>query len=139
MASIYAKERSSLSIPRAALSFPPRLLKLFLSRLLFQYFLFDVNLGSLYIVSGTTLCFFSIAFLIFEWVQSFSTGIPRTTGTVMLGVLPFLMGFQLLLNALLYDVQFGPKSARELLPRSEREIAGGSRGAKALIGGPKTS
>ncbi len=35
----------------------------------------------------------------------------------MLGVLPFLMGFQLVFNALLYDVQFGPKSTRELRGR----------------------
>jgi hypothetical protein len=33
----------------------------------------------------------------------------------MLGVLPFLMGFQLILNALLFDVQFSARSSREML------------------------
>ena len=47
---------------------------------------------------------FGGAFAAFEWTQTILTGIPRTTGTVMLAVLPFLMGFQLVLNALLYDV-----------------------------------
>jgi dolichol-phosphate mannosyltransferase len=112
MGTIYGPEKSSLSIPRSILSFPPKLLRLFVRRLLLQYFLFDINLGSLYIFFGLLLCIASASFLGFEWVQSALTHIPRTTGTVMLGVLPFLMGFQLLLNALLYDVQFAAKSSR---------------------------
>ena len=63
---------------------------------------------------------FGAGFAAFQWVQSITTGIPRTTGTVMLGVLPFLMGFQLLLNALLYDVQFSAKSSREVLAQQVR-------------------
>ena len=119
METIYGDGRSSLSIPRTLLSFPPKLVRLFLRRLLMQYFLFDVNLGSLYILFGFLLCVGSAGFLAFEWAQSAVTGIPRTTGTVMLGVLPFLMGFQLLLNALLYDVQFGPRSLRELMTAAQ--------------------
>lgn len=117
METLYGDARSSLSIPRAIFSFPPKLVRLFLRRLLLQYFLFDVNLGSLYIFFGTALTAGSVAFLLFEWIQTYVSGVPRTTGTVMLGVLPFLMGFQLLLNALLYDVQFSPRSLRELLPQ----------------------
>ncbi|HKU81161.1 MAG TPA: glycosyltransferase family 2 protein [Candidatus Tumulicola sp.] len=116
MDTIYGNNPSSLSIMRVLMSFPPRLLRLALRRLAVQYFLFDVNLGSMYILFGLSLCLFGAGFLSFEWVQSILSNVPRTTGTVMLGVLPFLMGFQLLLNALLYDVQFGPKSSRELLP-----------------------
>ena len=123
METIYAGESSSLSIWRTLFSFPPKLAWLFLRRLLLQYFVFDINLGSLYILLGIALSGFGAAFAGFEWVQSIVTGIPRTTGTVMLGVLPFLMGFQLILNALLYDVQFAAKSTRELLSqRARREF-----------------
>lgn len=120
METIYGQESSSLSIPRTAFAFPPKLAKLFLRRLLLQYFIFDINLGSLYILLGLTLAGFGAGFAAFEWIQSITTGIPRTTGTVMLGVLPFLMGFQLLLNALLYDVQFSAKSSREVLAQRVR-------------------
>jgi glycosyltransferase involved in cell wall biosynthesis len=120
MTTIYGEESSSLSIPRTLLSFPPKLFRFFVRRLLLQYFIFDINLGSLYILLGFLLCGFSAGFAGFEWVQSALTNVPRSTGTVMLAVLPFLMGFQLLLNALLYDVQFAPKSARELLAQKVR-------------------
>ena len=122
MEAIYGQESSSLSIGRTIFGFPPKLAWLFLRRILLQYFIFDINLGSLYILLGFALCGFGAGFAAFEWVQSIMTMIPRTTGTVMLGVLPFLMGFQLLLNALLYDVEFGAKSTREVLAaRGRRE------------------
>lgn len=132
MDTIYSGAGSSLSIVRTLLSFPPKLLRLFLRRLILQYFVYDINLGSLYIFFGFFLSGLSAALLGFEWLQSHVTGIPRTTGTVMLGVLPFLMGFQLLLNALLYDVQFGPKSVRELLVMKPDRTLGRS---VARIGG----
>lgn len=132
METIYGGERSSLSITRVLFGFPPKLAWLFFRRVALQYFLFDINLGSLYIVFGATLSTLGAGFAIFEWIQSIVTGVPRTTGTVMLGVLPFLMGFQLLLNALLYDVQFAARSTRELLGhRSRREpVRSASRGLR---------
>ncbi|MBV8345687.1 MAG: glycosyltransferase family 2 protein [Candidatus Eremiobacteraeota bacterium] len=120
MDTIYGQESSSLSIFRTLVAFPPKLAWLSLRRLLLQYFIFDINLGSLYVILGTALTAFGIGFGVFEWIQSAVTGIPRTTGTVMLGVLPLLMGFQLVLNALLYDVQFSARSTRELLSQRVR-------------------
>jgi apolipoprotein N-acyltransferase len=120
MDTIYGKESSSLSVSRSLLAFPPKLIRLLARRVLLQYFIFDVNLGSLYILLGLALCGFGAGFAAFEWIQSALTNIPRTTGTVMLAVLPFLMGFQLLLNALLYDVQFSARSFRELLGQKAR-------------------
>ncbi len=108
----YGIEKSSLSIARAMLEFPPKLLKLWLKRVLLQYFLFDVNLGSLYLVFGIILTAGAVLFGGYEWVTSYLTNTPRTTGAVMLVVLPFLMGFQLLLNALMHDVQFSPKTTK---------------------------
>lgn len=120
MDTIYGQEPSSLSILRTLLAFPPKLAWLSMRRVLLQYFLFDINLGSLYMLLGVALGSFGTGFAIFEWIQSSLTGVPRTTGTVMLGVLPFLMGFQLVLNALLYDVQFTARSTRERLSQRAR-------------------
>jgi glycosyltransferase involved in cell wall biosynthesis len=117
MPAVYGSETSSLSITRVLIDFPPKLVKLWLKRILFQYFLYDVNLGSLYLLLGTMLAAAGVLFGAYEWIESLITHVPRTTGTVMLAVLLFLMGFQLLLNALMYDVQFGAKSVK-LLPQA---------------------
>lgn len=114
MPTIYTEVPSSLSIRRVLLEFPPRLMKLMLRRLLVQYFFFDLNLGSIYVLFGSLLTIFAVVFAGYEWAESVVTHVPRSTGTVMLAVLPFLMGFQLLLNALMYDVQFSHKTHHEL-------------------------
>jgi glycosyltransferase involved in cell wall biosynthesis len=115
MPTIYTSAPSSLSIGRVILDFPPRLLRLTLRRWLLQYFVFDVNLASLYAVFGSLLLLFSIVFGAYEWVESYVTHVGRATGTVMLVVLTFLMGFQLLLNALMCDVQFSRGTRHELM------------------------
>jgi dolichol-phosphate mannosyltransferase len=112
MPAIYGAEVSSLSITRVAVEFPPKLLKLCLKRVLFQYFVYDINLGSVYLLFGLLLVGAAVLWGGYEWVESIVTGVPRTTGTVMLAVLLFLMGFQLLLNALMHDVQFGARSIK---------------------------
>jgi len=115
MPTIYTAAPSSLSIGRVILDFPPKLFKLTLRRLLLQYFVFDVNIGSLYAVVGSLLLLFSVVFGGYEWIESYVTNVGRATGTVMLVVLTFLMGFQLLLNALMCDMQFSRGTRHELL------------------------
>lgn len=114
MPPIYTTAPSSLAIPRVIFEFPPKLLKLAMRRLLIQYFLFDFNLASLYFVLGVFLSLFGVAFGTYEWIETVTTRIPRSTGTVMLAAVTFLMGFQLLLNALMYDVQFSQKTFHDV-------------------------
>ncbi len=115
MPTIYTSAPSSLSIRQVLFEFPPRLLRLTIRRLLLQYFVFDINVGTLYGVVGFFLALFGLIFGTVEWTETVVTGVSRTTGTVMLAVLPSFMGFQLLLNALMYDVQFSQKTYHELL------------------------
>ncbi|MBV8116621.1 MAG: glycosyltransferase family 2 protein [Candidatus Eremiobacteraeota bacterium] len=115
MPSIYNGAPSSLSIPRVIGEFPLRLLRLMVRRIWLQYFVFDVNLGSIYLVVGMLLLLFGGGWGAVQWIISSVTHVSRTTGTVMLAVLPFLMGFQLILNALMYDVQFAQRTSHELL------------------------
>jgi hypothetical protein len=123
MPTIYTSAPSSLSIARVMWEFPPRLLRKMMRRLFMQYFLFDINLGTLYLVFGTLLCLFGVVFGGWQWTVGLTTHVGRPTGTVMLAVLPFLMGFQLLLNALMYDVQFSQKTYHELLPGPHRDFS----------------
>lgn len=115
MPTIYTSAPSSLRISRVALEFPMKLLRLTLRRILVQYFVLDVNAGTLYLVFGLALLAFGTGFGAYQWVQTLITHVPRATGTVMLAVLPFLMGFQLVLNALMHDVQFAQRTSQELL------------------------
>jgi dolichol-phosphate mannosyltransferase len=122
MPAVYGDESSSLSIGRVLIDFPPKLARQFLKRVFYQYFVYDVNLGSLYLLLGLALAAGGVLFGAYEWLESIITHVPRTTGTVMLAVLLFLMGFQLLLNALMYDVQFGGKTVK-IVPQMQDQFA----------------
>lgn len=112
MPTIYNGASSSLSILKVLWEFPWRLLRLTLRRIALQYFVFDVNLASLYLFFGLLLLLGGGGWGAYQWIVSSVTHVSRSTGTVMLAVLPFLMGFQLILNALMYDVQFAQKTNR---------------------------
>ena len=106
MPAIYHSESSSsLSIPRVLFSFPPKLFVRFLRRLLINYLVVEMNVGSLCGLIGLPLLVFSVIFGAEEWAVSVSSGITRPTGTIILALLLFMIGFQLSLQALLYDVQ----------------------------------
>jgi dolichol-phosphate mannosyltransferase len=115
MPTIYTSAPSSLSIGRVVLEFPPKMFGLFLRRLRVQYFQYDVNLGTLYLVLGALLLLFGTTFGAYEWATSLLTRVPRATGTVMLAAVPLLMGFQLWLNALLHDVAFSKRTVPDLI------------------------
>ncbi|HET9393800.1 MAG TPA: glycosyltransferase family 2 protein [Candidatus Rubrimentiphilum sp.] len=130
MPTIYTSAPSSLAILPVIFEFPPQLFRLALRRLLVQYFVFDVNLASLYCFFGTLLATFGIVFGVYEWVLGTVTHVPRATGTIMLAAVTFLVGFQLLLNALMYDVQFSQRTYHELKVRPHERPARGDRRAR---------
>lgn len=121
-ATIYGEERSSLSIAKVLWEFPRRLFSAFLRRVLLQYFIFDVNLGTLYLLFGFIFSAAGVVLGAFEWQQAIVTQVGRPVGSVMLVVVTLLVGFQLMLNSLMYDVQFGAKSVRKLIPRQPRGL-----------------
>ena len=60
---------------------------------------------------------FGILFGSVQWIASVSSGIPASTGTVMLGVLPILMGLQFMLSFLAYDIASTPRRVLSRLHR----------------------
>jgi dolichol-phosphate mannosyltransferase len=105
MPAIYGEEVSNLSISRALFGFPPKLLRAVIRRIRLSYFIYDFNLVSIYILGGLPLFLFGLLFGLVEWVRFASMDIPAPLGTVMLAVLPFILGFQMLLSAVQHDVQ----------------------------------
>jgi glycosyltransferase involved in cell wall biosynthesis len=121
MPAIYGDERSSLSIPNVLFSFPPKLAARFFRRLLVNYLVVELNVGSLCGIIGFPLLLGATIFGGHEWAISVSSGIARPTGTIVLALLLFMIGFQLSLQALLYDVQFATRTLK-LRPERRRAV-----------------
>lgn len=101
----YENEPSGLRIGRILFEFPPRYLSRFFKRIFYNYFLRDFNVGTIQLLTGIVLFFLGISVGIYHWVMSVSYNIPATSGTVMLAALPTILGFQLLLSGLQYDIR----------------------------------
>ena len=77
-------------------------------RLWLQYFVYDFNAVSLFLVAGDLLTCFGVIFGGLHWYQSIATGIPATAGTVLLAALPTLLGFNLYVQAMVLDISRAP-------------------------------
>ena len=104
MPAIYADEQSNLSVGRTLYSFPPRLVATWLRRLRLSYFVYDFNICSLYLMVGLPSFLFGLVFGIANWIHYASMSCPSPTGTIMVAVLTFILGFQMLLAAAQYDI-----------------------------------
>jgi dolichol-phosphate mannosyltransferase len=104
----YGDEVSSLSPVRSLFDFSGRLVNRALRRIGLAYFLKDFNVVSVFISSGFPLFVFGCFWSLYYWYRSWVTGVVATTGTVMIGTLAIILGFQLLLQAVVLDVQNEP-------------------------------
>ena len=104
MPAIYGDEHSNLSVGKTLFSFPPRLIAAWLRRLHLSYFVYDFNICSLYMLVGLPSFLFGLIFGICEWIHYASISSPSPTGTIMVAVLTFILGFQMLLAAAQYDI-----------------------------------
>jgi hypothetical protein len=79
-----------------------------LRRVRLHYFVRDFTGVSLYIVFGLVLTLFGAIWGTWHFAISAQSGVPATTGTVMIAVLPLIVGVQLLLQAVTLDIQSAP-------------------------------
>jgi glycosyltransferase involved in cell wall biosynthesis len=105
----YGDEVSHLSLTRTLFGFPPKLLKAFIRRIILKYFLFDFNIASVYMLFGFPFFILGFIYGIVNFVKYASTATAAPTGTVVIPTLLIILGFQLLLSALNYDVTNYPK------------------------------
>lgn len=105
----YNNEASSLDIIKVLISFPPKLIKGFLKRVFLKYFIYDFNMVSVYLLFGIPLFIFSLSLGVWQWIDSFVTGIPKSAGTIMLVALPIIVSFQMILQAINIDINNTPK------------------------------
>ena len=105
----YGDEKSSLSVTRTLFGFPPKLLKAFIRRIILKYFLFDFNIASVYILFGVPFFIFGVIYGILNFIKYASSHVGAPTGTVVIPTLLIILGFQLLLAAISYDIINYPK------------------------------
>lgn len=109
MDSRYGDETSHLNILRVIREFPRKHLIRICKRIYYNYYLRNFNICSIEILSSILFILFGTVFGLFHWYRSFAEGIPATTGTVMLAALPVILGFQMALSAIHFDVSNIPQ------------------------------
>jgi dolichol-phosphate mannosyltransferase len=112
MAAKYGNEKSSLSLLKAFFTFPWLHFVNFHKRLFYNYYLRDVSAASIELLAGLGLFWFGLIFGVTSFAEASARGVAATTGTVMISVLPIILGFQLLLAFVSFDVSSVPTRPR---------------------------
>lgn len=105
----YGEEESDINLFNIGLAFPLLLLRRYLRRIHQKYVLRDFSPIALFLSVGIALFSWGMLFGIFIWIKSYVTDRGAATGTIMLAVLPLILGFQLLLQGLVLDIQETPR------------------------------
>lgn len=100
----YGTEQSHLVARKVWPEFLFKHLRNFLKRIFYSYFLRDMTVASLLLMAGTLLLGFGTAFGAYHWISGIASGLPTPVGTIMLAALPTLIGIQMLLAFLSFDV-----------------------------------
>ncbi len=123
MTANYGDEKSNLKIRNVLFSFPVKYITRFFKRIFYCYFLRDFNVASLELLTGIVLLLFGTILGVFFWHSGIVHEEPTTSGRVMLAALPIILGFQLLLSALNYDIQNIPKHSISKIYRQENSYS----------------
>ncbi|MCP5044360.1 MAG: glycosyltransferase family 2 protein [bacterium] len=118
----YANERSNLRVREVLSEFAVKHLANTLKRLFYNYYLRDFSIASVEIVVGISALVWGTWFGLTRWLAGISQNIPATSGTVMVAALPVLLGVQLILAFLNFDIHNVPRDVlhKRLLPPHEK-------------------
>jgi len=109
MHAVYGEEGSSLKVVRELFNFFFRHSLNIGKRLFYSYFLRDFSIASAYLLLSIPLIAFGAGFGGAEWIRLSQQGITASAGTVMLAGLPIILGVQLLLGFLAFDMSNLPR------------------------------
>jgi dolichol-phosphate mannosyltransferase len=117
----YPHADSSLSIWAVLRQFPGLLFSAALRRFWLQHIVREFSATAVFLLAGSLAMSFGLLWGSYHWWLSALNELPASTGTVMLAVLPIMTGLQLVLQALILDMQSVPRVA---LRRSSAQAAG---------------
>lgn len=111
----YGAETSNLRISKILFDFLFKHLRNTFKRVFYNYFLRDLSLASVQLVLGVLFVALGVGMGLSFWFESFRSGVPTGAGSVMLSALQIIVGIQLLLGFLAYDISTVPRRALHLL------------------------
>ena len=111
MDAIYGDEQSNLSVSKVVFEFLGKHIKNFAKRIFYNYFLRDMNLASIELIFSLLLIILGFSYGLLYWIKAAVSKMQTPLGTIMLISLSILIGFQLLLGFLSYDISNVPKKA----------------------------
>jgi hypothetical protein len=112
MPAIYGDEKSNMNLTKMPFLFSKNLVKLFLKRIIKSYFIFDFNIGSIYLIFGSLFMSVGILFGGYNWYKYSSKSLLTPVGTIMISVLLIILGFQLLLQLIQFDILKSPQNEK---------------------------
>jgi glycosyltransferase involved in cell wall biosynthesis len=107
----YGGERSGLRLPGTVVRFASRHVVNTTRRFFYSYFLHDFSAASIELLLGSGLLVFGVTFGAVNWAASIAQGVGAYTGTIVLAALSVILGVQLLLAFLHFDVGRVPREA----------------------------
>lgn len=114
MASKYGEEVSNLKIHKILVEFPKRHAVNFLKRIFYAYYLREWNIASLELPLGLILTIFGITTGFSRLWQSMYGAEAASAGSVMLSAMPIILGLQLVLAFVSYDIGAVPTRPRQV-------------------------
>jgi len=101
----YGDETSSMRLHRILVTFPLKLMRGFLYRVYQKYVFRSVSPVAILLFCGLLLMAWGVLWGARAWYLSIASGVAATTGTVVLALLPLLVGWSSVLQAVVFDVQ----------------------------------
>jgi dolichol-phosphate mannosyltransferase len=123
MDSVYADETSGLSVSKVLPEFLRKHASCLARRYVYNYWLRDFNLGSLYSLFALLLVGLGGLFGLEHWLLALSTGQATSSGTVMLAALPIVIGMQCLIAFLHHDVSSVPTEPLHVMLTHHHAVA----------------
>ena len=113
MVSVYGNEKSNLKIRKVIFEFPWRHTVNLHKRIFYKYYLREWSVASFELPAGVGLTIFGAWFGLARYFEASGAGKATTAGQVTLSALALILGVQLLLSFLAYDVQSEPRVPRQ--------------------------
>jgi glycosyltransferase involved in cell wall biosynthesis len=105
----YGDEVSNLKISRIIGEFFFKHIRNFGKRVFYNYYLRDMSLASIELPLGVIMLICGVLFGGYHWITSWQKGAQTPAGTVMLAAMPIIIGLQLILAFLAYDISSTPR------------------------------
>jgi glycosyltransferase involved in cell wall biosynthesis len=101
----YGEEQSDIKLMNIIKMFPLLFLQRFFYRIYHKYVLIDFSPIALFLIVGLLLFSWGVIYGSYLFIRANITELETPLGTVMLVVVPLILGFQLLLQAIVLDIQ----------------------------------